>query len=106
MAVVQSLGTTQRGMRASAKRGRGICSLAAVTVLAIVAPIVRADVAGEWVAPASLDEVPVRAVGVEPEAVAPTPAPIVVPLPTGLETGAAVLGTLAVARWWTRRRRA
>jgi hypothetical protein len=111
MAVVQSLGDVMRGSGAGAGWGLRILPIAALAVL-FVAPVVRAgDLPSEdaWVSPPSLDVVPIRSVdaapiGVSAEAVAPRP--IVVPLPTGLETGAAYLGTLAVARWWTRRRRA
>ena len=105
MAVVQSLGRiVARGNGGGAERGRRISWIAVATVLAI-APIVRAanvDARG-WVAPAGLDAVPVRAIDIAPDAVAPKP--IVVPLPSGLETGGAFLATLAVARWWGSRRR-
>ena len=62
---------------------------------------VRADDI-EWVAPAMLDDAPVRSVDVAPEPVAPEP--IVVPLPAGLQTGALGLAAMAAARWWTKRR--
>jgi hypothetical protein len=86
--------------------------LIATLAILLAAPTVRAaDLPAEeaWVSPPSLDDVPIRSIdaapiGVSAEAIAPQP--IVVPLPTGLETGATSLGTLAVARWWTRRRRA
>ena len=57
----------------------------------------------EWVAPAMLDDVPVRAVDVAAEPAAPQP--IVVPLPAGLQTGALGLAAMAAARWWTKRRK-
>ena len=63
----------------------------------------RADEAA-WVSPPMLDDVPIRAVEVAPvESLSAKP--IVVPLPTGLETGAACLTALAAVRWWTKRRR-
>ena len=101
MAVVQRLGVV---------RGRGIVLFAMWAVL-IAAPVVRAadgaadgaaDADVEWVAPAMLDEVPVRAADVATDPVAPQP--IVVPLPTGLETGALGLAAMAAGRWWTKRR--
>jgi hypothetical protein len=105
MAVVESLGRIiARGNGGGAGRGRRISWIAVATVLAI-APIVRAaefDAMG-WVAPASLDAVPVRAIDIAPDAV--TPKPIVVPLPSGLETGGAFLAALGAARWWGSRRR-
>jgi hypothetical protein len=70
-----------------------------------VAPIVRAaefDAVG-WVAPASLDTVPMRAIEIAPDAVAPKP--IVVPLPSGLETGGAFIAALGATRWWSSARR-
>ena len=51
---------------------------------------------------AMLDDVPVRAADVSTDPVAPQP--IVVPLPTGLETGALALAAMAARRWWTKRR--
>ena len=95
MAVVQRLGVV---------RGRGIFLFAMWAVL-IAAPVVRAadgDADVEWVAPAMLDDVPVRAAEVATDPVAPQP--IVVPLPTGLETGALALAAMAAGRWWTKRR--
>ena len=99
MAVVQRLGIV---------RGRGIF-LFAMWVILIGAPVVRAadaDAAADgdvdWVAPAMLDDVPVRAADVAPDPVAPQP--VVVPLPTGLETGAVGLVAMAARRWWTKRR--
>jgi hypothetical protein len=46
--------------------------------------------------------VPVRAADVATDPVAPQP--IVVPLPTGLETGALALAAMAARRWWTKQR--
>ncbi|MDQ3439550.1 MAG: hypothetical protein M3478_04285 [Planctomycetota bacterium] len=63
--------------------------------------MVRADEV-EWVAPAMLDDAPVRAAEIAADPVAPEP--IVVPLPAGLQTGALGLAAMAAARWWTRRR--
>jgi len=93
MAVVQRLGIV---------RGRGIF-LFAMWMILIGAPVVRAaDGDVEWVAPAMLDDVPVRAADVATDPVAPQP--IVVPLPTGFETGALALAAMAARRWWTKRR--
>ena len=98
MAVVQRLGIV---------RGRGLF-LFTVWVTLIAAPAVRAAAAAEadadveWVAPAMLDDVPVRAADVATDPVVPQP--VVVPLPTGLETGALALAAMAARRWWTKRR--
>ena len=96
MAVVQRLGIV---------RGWGTF-LFAMWVILIAAPVVRAatdaDADVEWVAPAMLDDVPVRAADVATDPAAPQP--IVVPLPTGLETGALALAAMAARRWWTKRR--
>jgi hypothetical protein len=92
MAVVQRLGIV---------RGRGIL-LFAMWVMLIGAPAVRAADDVEWIAPAMLDDVPVRAADIATDPVAPQP--IVVPLPTGLETGALALAAMAARRWWTNRR--
>jgi hypothetical protein len=74
-----------------------------------LAPLVRAAEveAVEWVAPASLEAAPVRAVEIAPDATVAdvAPKPIVVPLPSGLETGGAFLAALAAARWRSAARR-
>jgi hypothetical protein len=110
MAVVESLGrlVVAGGTRGGALRGRRISWIAIAAVLA-VAPIVRAAEVEtvEWVAPASLDAAPVRAMEMAPDPAVPeiAPKPIVVPLPSGLETGGAFLAALGAARWWSSARR-
>ena len=111
MAVVPCLGKMVRGSGVSAGWGLRILPTAALGVVFFAAGVRASDLPSDdaWVSPPALDDVPVRAIDVTPigvsaEAVAPRP--IVVPLPTGLETGAAYLGTLAFARWWMGRKRA
>ena len=68
------------------------------------APTARAEDDVQWVAPAMLDEVPVRsAADASPEPAAPVP--IVVPLPPGLATGAMGLAAMAASQWWAKRQR-
>jgi len=111
MAVVQSLGDVAlRGMGVRAGWRRGIIPVAIVAVVFVAACALGADVPTDhvWVSPPALDLVPVQSMETAPfmmSADAVAPRPIVVPLPTGLETGGACLATLAVTRWWTRRRR-
>ena len=100
MAVVQSLGV--------AKGDGGGSVFRVITMLLVMnaGGVLRADVdtgaADEWVSPVSLDEVPLRF----PDAAGDVlPSPLVVPLPTGLEGGAACLAGMAAARWWKRGRR-
>ena len=104
MAVVQSLGMLcKRGGGGSGRRRRGTLFVA-MLVLTAAAPLARAADDVQWVAPAMLDDVPVRAAAdASPDPVAPEP--IVVPLPPGLATGAIGLVAMAASQWWTKRRR-
>ena len=106
MAVVGCLGLSCGGKggggRAAAARGWFLSIGIGVTLS--LGTVVRADGGAEWVPPAALDDVPVRAVA--PPPVGDRPEPIVVPLPPGLHTGAMSLSALAGLRWWFTRRRA
>jgi hypothetical protein len=73
-----------------------------IALLTCAATSARGGTGQEWVSPAALDDVPIRAVNVAPEAAAVEP--IVVPLPTGLASGTVCLAALAAARWWGKRR--
>ena len=101
MADVQSPGTVRRGGGAGWRRWPAVF-LFAIGVITILTATARGADDVEWVAPAMLDDVPVRAADVATDPVAPQP--IVVPLPTGLETGALALAAMAARRWWTKRR--
>ncbi|MGB7158970.1 MAG: hypothetical protein WBD40_12935 [Tepidisphaeraceae bacterium] len=98
MAVVQSLGVVNGVSVGGGLRGSFL--VLAVICAGSFAPIVRAD---EWISPPSFEDVPVQSPA-EPDGPAIAPQAVVVPLPTGLETGAACLAGMAAARWWKRRR--
>ena len=107
MAVVQRLGMKWGGGCGGGARWRccrwGVLLFATSIVLTDV-PTARAADDVQWVAPAMLDEVPVRsAPDASPEPAAPVP--IVVPLPPALAPGAVGLAAMAASQWWTRRRR-
>jgi hypothetical protein len=59
----------------------------------------------QWVAPAALDDVPVRAVEPPPLSDGEPDEPIVVPLPPAAYSGAMTLAALGAARGWHRVKR-
>ena len=104
MAVVRCLGLSCGGGGGRGAGARGWILGMSIGVVLALGTAVRADGLVEWVPPAALDDVPLRAVA--PPPAGDRPEPIVVPLPSGLHTGAMSLSALAGLRWWFMRRRA
>ena len=104
MAAVECLGIAGGCGGGRVAGARGWILLTGIGMALSLATVARADGDVEWVPPAALDDVPVRASA--PQPVGDRPDPIVVPLPSGLHTGAMSLSALAGLRWWVTRRRA